>query len=101
MLKGLLKMGIKLQNTWSYKLQFVDSARLMVAHYQILLITLLKEPITLIANIDMIIIINVKCVKLNTKIMSAVLNTQMLKMILYYTDVYVAIGIIKKSLMKT
>ena len=100
MLKGLLKMGIKLQNTWSYKLQFVDSARLMVAHYQILLITLLKEPITLIANTD-IIIINVKCVKLNTKIMSAVLNTQMLKMILYYTDVYVAIGIIKKSLMKT
>ena len=93
-------MGIKLQNTWSYKLQFVDSARLMAAHYQILLITILKEPITLIANTD-IIIINVKCVKLNTKIMSAVLNTQMLKMILYYTDVYVAIGIIKKSLMKT
>ena len=39
--------------------------------------------------------------KLNAKIMSAVLNTQTLKMIWYYTNVYVAKGITPKKLMET
>ena len=47
------------------------------------------------------IIKNATRVELNTKIVSAVLNTQTLKMILYYVNVYVAIGITQKGLMKT
>ena len=41
----------------------------------------------------------VKRVELNTKIVSVILNT--LKMIQYYTNVYVAIEITEISLMKT
>ena len=52
------------------------------------------------SNIGMIIK-SVKHQELNTKIMIAVLNTQTLKIILYYTNVYVAVGITKKILMKT
>ena len=50
------------------------------AHYQILLITLLKEIIELNVNMDMIIK-NVNNAELNTKIASAFLNTQILKII--------------------
>ena len=50
---------------------------------------LAEEILKLNANMDTIIK-NVVRVELNTKIVSAVLNTQMLKMI--YTNVYVAIG---------
>ena len=48
------------------------------AHYQILSIILLKEFIRLSVNTDMIIN-NVERVQLNTKIMRAVLNTQIFK----------------------
>ena len=41
-----------------------------------------------------------KHVELNTKTVSVVLITQTLKMIYYYTNVYLAMGINKKSLMK-
>ena len=50
---------------------------------------LAEEILKLNANMDTIIK-NVVRVELNTKIVSAVLNIQMLKMI--YTNVYVAIG---------
>ena len=50
---------------------------------------LAEEILKLNANMDTIIK-NVVRVELNTKIVSTVLNTQMLKMI--YTNVYVAIG---------
>ena len=49
------------------------------AHYQILLMILLKEFVKLNANMD-VIIKNVKRLELNTKVMSAALNTQILKM---------------------
>ena len=50
------------------------------------------------------IIKNVKCVVLHkcvVKIVTAFLNTQILKMIKYNTNVYVATKIMKKTLMKT
>ena len=47
------------------------------------------------------IIKNVKCLGLNTTIVSAVFNTQTLNMVLWNTNVYVATGIAKKSLMKS
>ena len=49
------------------------------AHYQILLIILLEDFIKLNANMD-VIIKNTKRLELNTKVMSAALNTQILKM---------------------
>ena len=53
---------------------------LLQAHYQILLVILLKEFIKL--NVKMNLIINnVKRVELNTKIATDFLNTQTLKMI--------------------
>ena len=50
------------------------------AHYQILLIILLKEFTKLNANVDMIIK-NMKLAELNTNTASAALNTQTFKMI--------------------
>ena len=50
------------------------------AHYQILLIILLKEFKKLNAKMNTIIK-HAKCVELSTKIVSVVLNTQTLKMI--------------------
>ena len=50
------------------------------------------------SNADMgMIIKNVKCVELNTKIVGAAFNTHTLKMMSYYTNVCVAIGITKKN----
>ena len=57
----------------SYRLEFIDSGRFMCkAHYQILLIILLKEFIKLNINADMVIK-NVKA--LDTNIASTSLNT--------------------------
>ena len=50
-------------------------------------------------NTDMVIK-NVKLVELNTKIVTAFLNSQTLGMISQDTNVYAVIGIIKKILMK-
>ena len=69
----------KTYKNYFYKLQFIDSTRFMEDHYQILLITLLKEFIKLNANMDMIIE-NAKHVELNTKLLSAVLNRKSLRM---------------------
>ena len=44
---------------------------------------------------------NAKRVELNAKIVSALLNTKTLKMVQYYTTVYVAIRMTRKSLIKT
>ena len=64
-------------------------------HYQILLIILLKEFIKL--NLDQDTIIkNVKRAKLNTKVATAFLNTQSLKMILLNKNVYSVTKITKK-----
>ena len=62
--------------------------------------TFLKVLIELNVNMDMIIK-NVNHAELNTKIESAFLNTQTLKIIYQNTNVYVAVRIIKKSFMKT
>ena len=59
----------------------------------------LKEFIKLNVNMDMIIK-NAKHVELDTKIVSAILNTQTLKMI-SFANVYAVTGITKKRLMKT
>ena len=69
-------MDKKLQNTSLpyYNLLIVQDS--WQAHYQILSIILLKEFIKLKVNIDMIMK-NVKHMKLNTKIESNFLNTQM------------------------
>ena len=69
----------KTYKNYFYKLQFIDSTRFMEDHYQILLITFLKEFIKLNANMDMIIE-NAKHVELNTKLLSAVLNRKSLRM---------------------
>ena len=60
-------------------------------HHQVLLIALLKEFIKLRTY-------NKKCLlKLNTKIMIAFMNTQTLRIFIYYTNVYVAIKITENS----
>ena len=74
------KKGNEITNTISHRLQFIDSARFMASLYQILLIILLKEFITLIVNSNMVKK-NVKLVELNIKIATAFLNMQTLKMI--------------------
>ena len=74
------KKGEEITKTISYRLQFIDSARFMAISYQILSIILLKEFIRLNAN-RKTIIKNMKAVELNTKIATAFLNTQTLKMI--------------------
>ena len=67
--------------------QYLTNSNLLIVqdlwqiYFQILLIILLKEFIKLNANTGTIII-NAKRVELNTKIVSAVLNTQTLKIFL-------------------
>ena len=72
----------------------MTARNLWQAHYKILSIILLKEFRKLNVNMDMIIT-NVKHVELNTKTVSAVLNTQALKMIEQYINVYVVTRITK------
>ena len=59
---------------------FLTAQDLWQAHHQILLIILLKELVKSNINTDMMIK-NVKFVELSTKIVSAFLNTQALKII--------------------
>ena len=61
------KNGKIVSRTIPYKLQFIETARLWQAHYQILLIILLKEFIKLNANMKRIIK-NAKCVKLTVEL---------------------------------
>ena len=72
--------GEEITKSISCKLQFIDSARFMASALEILLIILLKEFIKLNVNTSMIIK-NVKRAELKTKIASARLNSQTLKMI--------------------
>ena len=83
-LKELVKVQKKLQKPQPTDYNLLIAKNLWQAHYQILLIILLKELIKLNANMDMVAK-NVKRVGLNTRIASAVLNTQILKdnLILY------------------
>ena len=68
-------MEKKLQKNISYILQFIDSARFMQAHYQILSIIFLTEFIELNVNAVMMIK-NVKLAKLNISIATVFLNIQ-------------------------
>ena len=69
--KEFIRKTVKLNPTY-YNLLIAQD--LWEAHYQILLITLLKKFIELNVNINMIMK-NVEHVELNTKIASAFLNT--------------------------
>ena len=73
-------MEKKLQKLYLTNYNLLIAQDLCQAHYQILLIILVNELVKLNVNMD-IMIKNVKRVELNKKIGSAVLNTQMLKMI--------------------
>ena len=72
-------MGEKMTKTISYRLQPL-TAQLSQTHYKILLIILLKEFIEIHVNTDTMVK-NVKLVQLISKIASAFLNTQTLKII--------------------
>ena len=61
-------------------LQFINSTRFMVSHYQIVSIIFLKEFIELNVNMDAMIR-NVKHVELNISITTVLLNIQILKTI--------------------
>ena len=63
----------------SYILQFINNARFMEVHYQILSIIFLKEFIELNVNLDTMIK-NVKHVELNVSIATVFWYTQILKM---------------------
>ena len=67
-------MGKQLQKPYLINYNSLITKYLWQAHYQSLLLILLKEFIKLNVNIDMKLK-NVKRAKLNTKIASAVLNT--------------------------
>ena len=70
----------KLQKPYLTNYNLLIEQYLWQAHYEMLLINVLKEFTKLNANIDMIIK-NAKRVESNTMIVSAVLNTRTLKMI--------------------
>ena len=72
-------MGEKMTKTISYRLQSL-TAQLSQTHYKILLIILLKEFIEIHVNTDTMVK-NVKLAQLISKIASASLNTQTLKII--------------------
>ena len=72
--KKLVKMEKKLQKSYLTDYDIFIAQNLWQAHYQILLMILLKEFIKLNVNTDMIIK-NKKREELDIKIVSAVLNT--------------------------
>ena len=65
------------------------------AHYQVLVIILLKEFIKLNFNVNSIIT-TIKLAQLNKNIVTAFFNTQALKMIEWNTNIYFATRIIKE-----
>ena len=69
------KVAKEISKTISYRLQFID---LWQAHYQILLIILLKDFIRLNVKKNMILK-NVKLAELNGKISTNFLNTESVK----------------------
>ena len=73
-------MKKRLQKTYLSIYNLLIAQGLWLAHYQILLIILLRKIIKLNVNMD-IIMKNVKLIEFNTKIASAALNTQKLNMI--------------------
>ena len=73
-------MAKKLQSPYLTDYNLLIAQDLWQDHYQTLLIVLLKEFIELNVNMDTMIKI-VKLAELNTKIASAVLNTQTLQRI--------------------
>ena len=72
--------GEEITKTIYYKLKFIDIARFLASSLSSLSVISLKEFIKLNVNTGMIIK-NAKRVELSTKVVSAVLNTQMLKII--------------------
>ena len=72
-------MGNKLQKAYLRNCNLLIVQDLWQAHYQILLIILLKEFIKLNVNMDMIIK-SVNCVELNTKTVGAVLSMKTLNL---------------------
>ena len=72
------KNGKEITKTISYRLQFIDSARFMASSISNLVNYFAKGIHKIKCNI---IIKNMKLVELNTKIVSAFLNTQTLKII--------------------
>ena len=73
-------MERKLQKIYPIDYNLLIAQDLLQAHYQILIITLLKEFIKLNVNTDTMIK-NVKLAQLNINIVTVFLNTQTLKMI--------------------
>ena len=76
--KGIDEKRDAIIRTISHKLQFIDGAKFVSAHDQILLIILLKKLMKLNLNMEMTIK-NVKLLEFNTKVKSFILNTQTLK----------------------
>ena len=75
------KNGEKTTKLYPTNYNFLIGQDLFQAHYQILLIILLKEFLKLNENMVMITTTNARRVKLDINIVCAVLNTRMLKMI--------------------
>ena len=78
--KGIGENGEDITNTISCKLKFIDSARFIVNSLSYLVNNLIEDIHKVNVNTVMIIK-NAKRVELDTKIVSAALNTEMLKMI--------------------
>ena len=73
-------MEDKLQKIYPLDYNLLTVQDLWQAHYQILSIILLKKFIKFNVNTD-VMIKNIKLTELNTKIVTAILNIQTLKMI--------------------
>ena len=84
----------EMTTTLYYKLQLADSPRFMMSSLSNLFGNLVKKFIKAYAMMDMITK-NVKRVKLKTKIVIVVLNTEMFKMIQHCINVYVVIEVTK------
>ena len=74
------KNGEKIMKTLSYRLQFIDSKRLMASSLSLLVNNLAEEFIKLNVNTDTMIK-NVTLAQLNKKIATTFLNTKILKII--------------------
>ena len=86
-MKIIDKNGEKITKTISCRYNLLIVQSLSQAHYQVLVIIILKEFVKLNFNINAVMN-NVKLAQLNTNIATAFFNTQTLKMIQWNANLY-------------
>ena len=99
--KRIGKNGEEVTKIISFKLKCIDNARFMACSLSNLVNNLTEVILKIKRKYRHDNKKSSKRVKLNANIGSAVLDTQTLKMVSYYTNIYTVAGITKNSLKKT